>query len=81
MPVWTPGSYLVRESARNVQDVEVEAADGRRLAEPPACRPFDPSVAGRYELYQASMEMLLYPDRRVPKMALLAEDVIVDVAG
>ena len=31
MPVWTPGSYLVREYARNVQDLEVTAAGGRRL--------------------------------------------------
>jgi predicted metalloprotease with PDZ domain len=31
MPVWTPGSYLVREYARNVQDLEVTAPGGRRL--------------------------------------------------
>jgi predicted metalloprotease with PDZ domain len=32
MPVWTPGSYLVREYARNVQDLEAVAPGGRRLA-------------------------------------------------
>ncbi len=31
MPVWTPGSYLVREYARNVQDLDVTAPGGRRL--------------------------------------------------
>jgi hypothetical protein len=55
-------------------------ADGKPLANPPACWPFDPSVEGRYRLYKASMEMLLYPERRPRKMALLDEDMIVDVA-
>jgi predicted metalloprotease with PDZ domain len=31
MPVWTPGSYLVREYARHVQDFAVKDAAGRRL--------------------------------------------------
>lgn len=31
MPVWTPGSYLVREFARNVEDLRAEAA-GRPLS-------------------------------------------------
>lgn len=31
MPVWTPGSYLVREYARNVQDVIARSADGSIL--------------------------------------------------
>ena len=31
MPVWTPGSYLVREFARNVQDVKAFSADGAEL--------------------------------------------------
>lgn len=31
MPVWTPGSYLVREYARHVQQVEAYAAHGDRL--------------------------------------------------
>jgi predicted metalloprotease with PDZ domain len=31
MPVWSPGSYLVREYARNVQDLEVRSPSGRRL--------------------------------------------------
>lgn len=31
MPVWTPGSYLVREFARHVQDFSAEDASGRAL--------------------------------------------------
>lgn len=32
MPVWTPGSYLVREFARNVQDFAAAGATGRALS-------------------------------------------------
>jgi len=32
MPVWTPGSYLVREYARHVQDFAVKDASGKDLA-------------------------------------------------
>jgi predicted metalloprotease with PDZ domain len=32
MPSWTPGSYLLREFARNVQDFEARSADGAPLA-------------------------------------------------
>jgi predicted metalloprotease with PDZ domain len=32
LPVWTPGSYLVREYARQVQDFEAFGTDGRALA-------------------------------------------------
>ncbi|MEO7539572.1 MAG: peptidase M61, partial [Pyrinomonadaceae bacterium] len=32
MPVWTPGSYLVREFARHVQGIEVRDAAGIALA-------------------------------------------------
>jgi predicted metalloprotease with PDZ domain len=31
LPVWTPGSYLVREFPRHVQELEVTAPDGRAL--------------------------------------------------
>ncbi|MGH9820043.1 MAG: hypothetical protein ACRD43_07715, partial [Pyrinomonadaceae bacterium] len=31
MPVWTPGSYLVREYARHVQDFSVKNASGKEL--------------------------------------------------
>jgi predicted metalloprotease with PDZ domain len=32
MPVWTPGSYLVREYARNVEGIKVSDANGKPLA-------------------------------------------------
>ena len=32
MPVWTPGSYLVREYARHVQDFPARDASGGELA-------------------------------------------------
>lgn len=32
MPVWTPGSYLIREYARHVQDFAVKGASGAELA-------------------------------------------------
>ncbi len=32
MPVWTPGSYLIREYARHVQDFTVKDAAGRNLS-------------------------------------------------
>ncbi len=57
----------------------VDAA-GKALANPPACWPFDPSVEGRYKLYKASMEELLNPASRVPKMFITQDDIIVDVA-
>jgi predicted metalloprotease with PDZ domain len=31
MPVWTPGSYLVREFERNVQDFSAKDATGQAL--------------------------------------------------
>jgi predicted metalloprotease with PDZ domain len=31
MPVWTPGSYLVREFARHLEGIEAEDGSGRRL--------------------------------------------------
>src|SRR5262245_34869930 len=32
MPVWTPGSYLIREFGRNVQDFSAKDAGGGRLS-------------------------------------------------
>ncbi len=43
-------------------------AEGRKLANPPACFAYDPSVAGRYRLFRASVDELLNPDHRVPKI-------------
>jgi hypothetical protein len=57
----------------------VDAGD-KPLANAPACVPFDPSVEGRYRLFKASMEELLNPGRRLRKVNLTDEDIIVDVA-
>jgi hypothetical protein len=53
---------------------------GKPVANAPACWAFDPSVEGRYKLFKASMEEMLNPSRRVPKMFITYEDIIVDVA-
>ena len=55
-------------------------AEGRPFANPPDCWAFDPSVEGRYELYKASMDQLLNPDRRIPKMFVLDSDMVIDIA-
>jgi hypothetical protein len=52
----------------------------RPLANPPPCLPFDPSVAGRYQLYKDSMQELLNPSRRLRKVTLTDEDIVIDVA-
>ncbi len=31
LPVWTPGSYLVREYARNLEDIRAFDSDGKPL--------------------------------------------------
>lgn len=53
--------------------------DGKQLPNAPSCWPFDASVEGRWKLYKASMDELLHPDRRISKMALTGEDIVVDV--
>lgn len=46
---------------------------------PPPCRPFDPSVEGRFELFRDSMQALLNPDERLPKITRLAEEVVIPI--
>jgi hypothetical protein len=53
---------------------------GKPLTNPPPCWPYDPSVEGRWRLYKESMEQLLNPDKRIPKMLLTGDDIIVRVA-
>jgi mono/diheme cytochrome c family protein len=55
-------------------NVKLLAADKQ-----PACFEYDPSVEGRYKLYKASMEALLNPAQRTPKVTLLNEDVTLRV--
>ncbi len=48
-------------------------------AQQPACWPYDPSVEGRFKLYKESMRQLLNPDKRIPKITKLDEDIILPV--
>jgi hypothetical protein len=52
---------------------------GQPAADPPGCMRYDPSVAGRFELYKRSMAELLNPKQRQPKKTLTDYDVIVDI--
>ena len=45
-----------------------------------ACWPFDPSIEARWQRYKTSMDELLHPDRRIPKMFLTGDDIVIDVA-
>lgn len=49
--------------------------EGKRIDNPPDCFAYDPSVEGRYRLFQASVEQLLNPQRRVPKITLIDEPI------
>lgn len=55
-------------------------AEGKLLANPPACLPYDTSVEGRFALYVASMRDMLNPGKRIDKMHLLANDIIIPIA-
>ena len=65
LPVWTPGSYLVREYSRHVLSFEAEAADGRRLPVAKSAKnrwtvgPLDGEshVVVRYRLYAREMSV------------------------
>ena len=61
----------------NAPYVDVNAPTPTRLTNPPACWPFDPSVEGRFKLYKASMQDLLNPAKRVPKVTLFNHDVVI----
>lgn len=41
----------------------------------PKCVEYDPSVEGRFKLYKESMEELLNPNARIPKVTLLNQDI------
>lgn len=50
-----------------------------RLSEAPACRAYDPSVQGRFDLFLDSMDMLLNPDKRIPKVTMLDQPIQLDI--
>jgi len=54
-------------------------SDGHLMDDAPDCWKYDPSVEGRFKLYRASMDDLLNPDRRIPKITKLSEDIIIEV--
>jgi hypothetical protein len=66
--------YGQRPRYVDASNIKLLAADKQ-----PGCFEYDPSVEGRYKLYRASMESLLNPDQRVPKVTLLNEDVVLRV--
>ena len=49
-----------------------------RMPNPPPCVTFDPSVEGRYRLFKASVEELLNPSARLPKITLVDQPIIID---
>lgn len=50
-------------------------ADGRRLASAPGCLAYDPSVEGRYRVFLESVDQLLNPDKRIPKITLIDQPI------
>jgi hypothetical protein len=48
------------------------------MPNPPACVPFDPSVEGRYRLFKSSVEELLNPEKRIPKVTLIDQPIVID---
>jgi hypothetical protein len=50
---------------------------GEPLTDPPPCWRFDPSVEGRFKLYQASMDELLNPAKRGSKVTNFNEKVVI----
>ena len=54
-------------------------SNGQLREDAPDCWQYDPGVEGRFRLYQASMNELLNPDTRIPKITKLSEDIIIDV--
>jgi hypothetical protein len=56
----------------------VDAA-GKLLNDQPPCLPYDPSVEGRYNVFKMSMESLLNPSARIPKVTVLDQPIQLDV--
>jgi hypothetical protein len=49
-----------------------------RMPNPPPCVTFDASVEGRYRLFKASVDELLNPTARPPKVTLVDQPIIID---
>lgn len=57
----------------------VDRKSGALLTKSPSCWTFDPSVKGRFELFKASMQELLNPGKRIPKMMVVHKDITIDL--
>ena len=85
-PLECLGAKLAETPREAVDGVEaiismvLDDAEGRPHTNPPPCWPYDPSVEGRFALYVASMDQLLNPDRRIPKMSVLDREIVIDIA-
>ena len=64
------------QRARYVDESNIRLLPGDKQ---PACFAYDPSVEGRFKLYKASMLELLNPAKRVPKVTLLNEDIVLRI--
>ena len=59
----------------------IDRVTGKPMANPPACREFDPSVEGRFQLFVDSMQELLTPEEKRPaKVTRFDVDVPISVA-
>jgi len=59
----------------------IDRVSGKPMANPPACREFDPSVEGRFKLFVDSMQELLTPEEKRPaKLTRFDVDVPISVA-
>ena len=59
----------------------IDRVPGKPMANPPACREFDPSVEGRFKLFVDSMQELLTPEEKRPaKLTRFDVDVPISVA-
>jgi predicted metalloprotease with PDZ domain len=56
LPVWTPGSYLVREYARNIEAISVSGAEGKPL-------PFAKSSKNRWRIRTEGADEILFAYR------------------
>jgi hypothetical protein len=58
----------------------VSAETGAQLPDGgPACWEYDPAIEARFNLFLASMDALLNPEKRIPKVTLLTNEIILDI--
>jgi len=72
-----PGPYEFYRS--NYVDAAQPSKPPLAADKAPACWKYDPSVAGRFKLYVASMQDMLNPAQRIPKALKLDQDIVLDI--